>query len=167
MAHLNYLAMTLPFAPFRDVYDQLNERRDVGKLISRGEAHVTVLTPPEFDLLKAHVSMAEINQIALDMKIQATELKPICLGEGRAVVEGVQQSTYFIVVQAEGLFKIRRAIADLYALRDKRAGLNPELVFHADHFYPHVTIGFTRLDLFEQQGVIKDDRSCVDALDTR
>jgi hypothetical protein len=42
-------------------------------IINRGEAHITVLTPPEFTVLSlAGVTIDDINQIALDSKIQVT-----------------------------------------------------------------------------------------------
>ena len=155
----NYVAMPLPFAPFAELFQQLSANVPE-KLISRGEAHVTVLTPPEYDQLKAQISIDEINAIALALGIQNVKVKPFCLGRGDAVIEGKREQTYYVVVEAEGLRKIRLAIAAEFV---KRGGSSA--VFDAEHFFPHVTVGFTKRDLFDQDGVVKDQNSCVRSLD--
>ena len=151
----NYVAMPLPFAPFAELYQQLSARVPE-KLISRGEAHVTVLTPPEFEKLKSHLSIDEINAITTALEIQSVKVKPFCLGRGDTVIEGKHEQTYFVVVEAAGLLKIRLAVAEEFV---KRGGLPS--AFIAEHFYPHGTVGFTKRDLFDQDGVIKNLKSCV------
>lgn len=44
----SYLAMNLPFEPIEALRKEL-ERRESVSLAHRGEAHITVITPPEFD----------------------------------------------------------------------------------------------------------------------
>ena len=154
----NYVSMPLPFAPFAQLFEQLSGSVPE-KLISRGEAHVTVLTPPEFDQLKARMSIDEINAIALALGIQNVEVKPFCLGRGDAIIEGKREQTYYVVVAAEGLRKIRRAVAAEFVKRGGSAA-----AFDSEHFHPHVTVGFTKRDLFDQDGVLKNQKSCVRSL---
>jgi 2'-5' RNA ligase len=156
--HSNYLAMPLPFPPMKKLYEELVKRSPV-KLLSRGESHVTVLTPPEFDELKSKLSMADINAIATKNLIQETKLTPVCLGQGRGMLDGKEEQAFFVVIEASGLVKVRRAIADAFRARGgSRESFNP------DHFYPHITVGFTKADLHEQNGVIKDAASCLSPL---
>ena len=152
----SWLGMNLKTEPFTKLKTQVEYL--VGKkLNSRGEAHVTVVTPVEYDrALAAKISMAEIDALALKMKIQETSFRPVCIGRGTTMLERNPEETYYVVLSSEGLFKIRGEIAKLYASRGgKPQDFNPDL------FYPHVTLGYTKRDLHYEDGVIKDERSCI------
>lgn len=153
--HANYLVMALPFEPMKPFFGRLQQRSERA-LISRGEAHVTVITPPEFEALKSKMSIDEINAIAASSGIQKARLNPLCLGAGHASMDGHQEVTFFIVIQSEDLLTIRRKIQTVYR---ERGGSHDS--FSAEHFYPHVTVGFTKMDLHEQNGVIKGENSCL------
>ncbi len=156
--HPNYLSLTTPYEPVRKLHDELQTRE--GKvLITRGEAHITVITPPEFDVLKSRLSIDDLNKIAQAKEIQASDIVPICLGKGSASLAGREENTYFIVVDSTRLREIRAQIAETY---EKRGGSRN--LFDPAKFYPHITVGFTKADLHEHQGVIKDRRACVYAL---
>ena len=152
--HADYLVMTLPREGVSHLLP-LIEEQDKIKLSARNEAHVTVISPPEFQTLKALISMSEINEIAERWEIQKSEVHAVCIGRGEAALNGHEERTYFVVVEAENLFSIRRAVRDLFVERGGDAES-----FKADHFYPHITIGFTKQDLHEQNGVIKNAKSC-------
>lgn len=153
----SYLAMNLNYEPFKKyltTVDQFTYR----PVQSRGEAHITVITPPEFnDDLSKFVSIQEIDQIASKLNIQQSKYKPVCLAKGTLVDKDKFLETYYIVIESENLLKIRQEIADLY---NKRGGKK----FNPLHFYPHITIGFTDRDLHESDGVIKDAKSCMKTL---
>lgn len=153
--HNNYLALTLPFAPMKRVYEQVESRAGT-KLIHRGESHVTVLTPPEFDAIKSRVSMTDLDNLAVKAKIQRTHLEAICVGRGEAAIDGANEQTYFLVVAAPELFALRREIESLV----KSRGGSPN-AFLAERFYPHITIGFTKTDLHESHHVIKGPQACL------
>jgi 2'-5' RNA ligase len=153
--HPDYLVMTLPRDAVSHLLPAIESQENV-KLISRNESHITVITPPEFAVLKTHLSIGEIDEIAERWEIQKSEIQPVCIGGGRANVNGHEERAYFVVVQAENLLSIRRAIRDLFV---ERGGDNAN--FNADHFYPHITIGFTKQDIHEQNGVIKTAKSCL------
>lgn len=103
--------------------------------------------------------MSEVNSVAEKMNLQASKFKVFCLGQGNAVLENKTESTFFLVVQSEDLIKIRSAIQKLFV---KRGGSAKE--FDPYHYYPHITLGFTKVDLHEHQGVIKSSKSCVRAI---
>lgn len=117
-----------------------------------GEAHVTVVTPLEYhDVLKQHVSIDRIDAIARDGRIQEAQLKVLGIGCGRAMVDGKSEETYFLVVESDDLLRVRQRIHDAYVAAGGRPGS-----WDPKHFYPHVTIGYTKRDLHEADGVIKD-----------
>lgn len=90
----------------------------------KGEAHITVITPPEFSVLAtANVTLDEINAIALDHDIQSTKFRMICLG--KESVRRQQQSAvvYQIIVSAPNLVEIRKAVFRRYFSK----GGNPAL----------------------------------------
>lgn len=155
--HPNYLAMRLESAPIAQLRQELEKKEKV-HLKDRGEAHVTVITPPEFEILKKNLSMEEINKIAALGKIQEADLKVRCLGRGQTADK---LQTYFLVLESKALLKIRAEIEKAWKKNGGRGD------FKAEHFYPHVTLGFTHRDLHEQDGVIKDERSCISEVSAR
>lgn len=152
----SYLIMDIDYLPIQRLFEQVRNREK--NLITRGEAHITVVTPPEFDqiLKPAGVTMNEVEQIAQVSKIQQTPFEVVCLGMGKAKLDGTEQSTYYVVVRAPGLVRIREKIQKIFI---KRGG-NPA-DFKPEHFWPHITVGFTKRDLYESDGVLKDIKTCV------
>lgn len=151
-----YLSMEIRYLPIQTLLRELET--NVGSLKNRGEAHITVITPVEYDnALGGFVTIQEINRMAVAMRIQQTEFVPVCVGSGTAELRGKSEKTYFIVVKSEELLKIRRSVKELFVNRggDPRA-------FDAEKFYPHITLGFTEEDLHESQGVIKNQEACLE-----
>jgi 2'-5' RNA ligase len=153
--HPNYLSLTTPYEPVRKLHEEL-QSREGKQLVTRGEAHITVITPPEFNVLKTKLSITDLNAIAEEKNIQTSDIEPICVGKGSAPISGREENTYFIVVGSNRLREIRTQIAELY---EKRGG--SQTLFDPAKFFPHITVGFTKADLHEHQGVIKDRRACV------
>lgn len=151
-----YLTMEINYKPMKYLFDQVN-RVHPRNLKNRGEAHITVITPVEYNkVLRPFVSMKEIDQIAQMMYIQQSQFQVVCLGRGVANLNGKREETFYVVVKSEDLLDIRRQVRDLFVARggDARA-------FNPEHFFPHITLGFTARDLHESNGVIKNSRSCV------
>jgi len=120
-----------------------------------GEAHITVITPPEFDnILKPFLSIEEIERIAQNYQIQNSSLQVLGIGSGHKSIEGKHESTYYLVVNSENLMNIRQAI---YTQFIKNGG--SKKAWNPFGFYPHITIGYTKRDLHLQDGVYKDKRS--------
>ncbi len=150
----SYLSMNLPYEPFTQIRNQLESMMEK-KLINRGEAHITVITPPEFSILKSKMTIHEINQIAIDANLQKTKYQPLCIGLGEKKINDRLEQTYFVVVSADPLFAIRQKISDLFISRG-----GDRLSFKSEVFYPHVTLGFTLKDLHYEDGIIKDATTC-------
>jgi len=155
----NYLSMEIPFLPISEVRLQL-ESILKSKLKNRGEAHITVITPPEyFQVLKEKISIQEINQLAIKSNLQSSRFEVLCLGAASPkfqIPSGIQPPvTYYVVVKSDDLLKFRVALQQLYVAR----GGNPAS-FDPFHYYPHITVGFTDRDLHESDGVIKDISTC-------
>jgi hypothetical protein len=152
----NYLVMNLPFRPAAEVFKKLEETKKI-KLKNRGEAHITVITPIEYwQVLRGKdVTMSEINRIAKDLKIQQSKVEVVCIGRGQATLNSKDESTYFVVVNSQDLIGIRRAVQKLFITKGgKAADFDPNI------FYPHITLGFTKRDLHESDGIIKNSKRC-------
>ncbi|MBI2519920.1 MAG: 2'-5' RNA ligase family protein [Bdellovibrio sp.] len=153
----SYLVMNVRYEPVKQVFGQITPAV-VSRLISRGEAHITVITPPEFtQTLKSKLTMAEINQIARDMEIQKSRFNVLAVGSGKIISGGLPLETFFLIVQSEDLLQIRRRIQKAFVAKggDQKA-------FDPESFYPHITVGFTKRDLHESDGVIKDIEHSLD-----
>lgn len=152
----SWLQMNLPYPPMRNLQEQVEKAEGV-KLKTRGEAHITVVTPVEFwNVLKSKVSMEEINKMAVSLRIQSSDLEVVCLGKGEATLDSRVAKTYFVVVMSKNLIEVRRRINELYISRGGASGS-----FVPMNYYPHITLGFTDRDLHESDGVIKGSNSCV------
>lgn len=146
----DYLALQILYEPVKNVYEQLKAKYP--GLITRGEAHITVVTPPEFK--KFHgVSIADVQQFARDQKMQSCEFKIQGLGHGQVQ----KDENFFLVVDSVCLWKFRQSLKQHFKLQD----------FDPDHFYAHITVGYTRRDLHEQDGVIKNAKSIDPAYELR
>lgn len=165
----NYLSMEIPYLPISQARLQL-EALLGAKLKNRGEAHITVITPPEyFQVLKEKISIQEINQLAVKSNLQSARFEALCLGAASPKIQTTSgggknfkvfsgnepPSTYYVVVKSDDLLKFRVAIQKLYIAR----GGNPTS-FNPLHYFPHITVGFTDRDLHESDGVIKDISTC-------
>jgi 2'-5' RNA ligase len=152
----SYLTMNVSFGEIKTIFDTVKKTYKL-PLKNREEAHITVITPPEYDkVLKSLVTIQEITKIAKAMKIQESRFNTICLGKGEANLKGKKAHTFYVVVESAALLKIRNKIQQLYV---KRGGDKSK--FLVDKFYPHITVGFTPRDLHESDGVIKDKKSCI------
>lgn len=128
------------------------------KLIDRGEAHITVITPPEAQGW-FHPSRKGINFLIsykeLHLKyakiIQQTKFSVVCIGEA---IEG-DKHVFFLVVDSPALREIRSEIATELEARSKFSGLMTH--FDPNLYDPHITIGYIGGDVFSKP---KDLTSC-------
>jgi hypothetical protein len=154
-----YVAIPLPPAPALALLAQvaaLAKEKFADIIHGRGEAHVTAITPPEFhDVLASRLAIADIEAIAAAEKLPMAQIEPVCVGRASASVEGRRESAYFVVLRAPDIVRFRRAVANAFVARGGEPGK-----FDPEHFFPHATIGFTKRDLFEEDGAIKNENSC-------
>jgi hypothetical protein len=146
-----WLGQNLNYSQFAPLVNLANST--YGPIQGRGEAHITVITPPEFFAMQSVMGIDEINSIALAANIQSTVFYPYCLATQSAILNGVQQNSYNVLIHAPGLEKLRANIGKLVT---QRGG-----VFDAANFTPHITVGFTLRDLFESDGVAKTAKTCI------
>ncbi len=153
-----YLSMDIQYKPIKELWKQVEKETGL-KLKNRGEAHITTITPVEFfHQLKDVVSIEEIDQIAKESSIQSSKFKIVCLGRG---VKD-EMSTYYVVLESNDLLNIRKKVEKLFLEKGGKKGL-----FRAENFFPHITVGFTKRDLHESDGIIKDKSSCFKSIDLR
>jgi 2'-5' RNA ligase len=151
-----YLGLDVNFPPV-DAARQLLQADLPYTLKTRGEAHITVVTPVEYQkTLKAKLPMATINQLAKTAGLQGMAFQVDCVGHASAVLDGHEEHAYFLVVESYDLKGLRQKIQDAFV-----AAGGAEDAFKPDDFQPHITLGFTKRDLHEEDGVVKDQSSCI------
>ena len=162
LTHDIALAMNVQYGPIKSLRTQLESalgtKLDYFKGWNpEGEAHVTVITPPEFEILKSKLSMKEINAIADRYDIQMARLMIQGLGSAKISINGKEETTYFLIVDSYELRTIRQMIFYEFTRRhgDRKA-------FDPSWFFPHITIGYTKRDLHESDGVIKNLKFSLD-----
>lgn len=150
----NYLVLNLPYSPIKKIALKVEKTFDLS-LISRGEAHITVLTSPEYEVIGKKLSMSEINKMFKET-LQKTRFEALCLGSGKTLLSGEKASTFYVVVRSNDLLQARKIIYEKYISKG-----GDKMSFDPLEYYPHITVGFTHKDLHINHGVIKDVRSCV------
>jgi len=154
-AKSNYVGMTVPYAPIAAVKKEVEAREGV-LLNSRGEAHITIVTPPEMTVLRTRLSLEQINGFIAKLSIQSIPIHVQCLGRSQLKQGDRRLATYYLVVQAPGLFQVREKLRQQFV-----AAGGEKQAFAVELYYPHITVGFTERDLHESDGITKDSRSCL------
>jgi 2'-5' RNA ligase len=154
-ANANYLVQNIRFEPVNELKLGIESELHI-KLIDRGEAHITVISPPEFTDIQNHISISEINAFAQEKQLQTMPFKAVCVGSRAATINGSVEQTFYAVVRSPALVEFRRLIYEAAKAKGYAgSGFNPHV------YYPHITIGYKHRDLHAQDGAIKDTSSCV------
>lgn len=135
-----YAAISFPVKDFSSALKRAEEAASE-KLLTRGEAHLTILTPPEYMKLNAKFRKQLIHEVQ-HLDWSKSPIKPVCIGHAKTELNGKSESTFYIVAEADAIAKIREK-------------------YHLGEFYPHITLGYTKRDLHIEDGVKKDLSSCV------
>ena len=155
----SYLVMNLNVTYLQPLIAELNATSSLS-LKSRGEAHITVISPPEFNSgLKAVMTMDEINQIAVDSGIQSSKFRVACLARQSQVDLKLSKrsAVYNLIVESPALFAIRNRIQEKYMEK----GGDPSN-FDSERYNPHITLAFEEHgDWFPEDQVFKTMRTCI------
>lgn len=152
-----YLSLPLPFEPADQLRQKVQALSPDLKLHHRGEAHVTVLTPQENELLSTHLSRKELLEIA--NSTLKDDLHPHCVGMAEASIDGKKEKVFYVVVDSPSLFSVRKQLKAAFVAKG-----GAQNRFRPDAFHPHITLGFTLRDLHESDGVVKNKKTCVHPL---
>lgn len=150
-----YASLELAWPSFNQLRQDIDRVDRAGQvpLQHRGEAHITWLTPPEYQILLRYLTAQRLESILQAHALEArSTLNAICVGR----FANSSSETWFVVVESAALLKARTEIHQ--ALGAGAADFDPTA------FQPHVTLGFHPRDLHAQDGAIKDSRSCYKAL---
>lgn len=147
-----YITLDLEYSEVKRAFDQLND--EVGNLKNRGEAHITILTPPEYQYFFANqgISINTLSQV-VEESFSAHNIYFEVLGVGSGHIEKL--STYFLIVESPELILLREKLGELLPNKLRIEFLNTG-------FYPHITLGFNKRDLHISQGIRKDFEYSVD-----
>ncbi|MBX9766275.1 MAG: 2'-5' RNA ligase family protein [Bdellovibrionales bacterium] len=135
----DHLSIIVPFEPIQNLRLQIDaELGSVKPLKHRGEAHITLVTPPELAGIKSILSLKELKELATTAGVLKAEISLECIGRGQTP----SGQTYFAVVKSPALTKFRQAMEA--SIQSKSPG---NTTFANSPFHPHITIGFTSKDL--------------------
>lgn len=135
-----YWKISLPWNLVEPIRKQVEAQ--LGQALKhRGEAHITVITPPEWVYVAQN---KKIHKKSAPHYLKGS-IQWVCIGRYQDKTNP-HLATYFIVIEAPFLKKWRK----------KYWGLNEEQF----PYHPHVTLGFTERDLHQQDGAIKNSQSC-------
>ncbi len=123
-------------------------------LEDRGEAHVTVITPPEFQTSLSRVFTIDEILARYNPAIQDVPFEIVCVGSRKSTNK--QNLVFYLVVKAPELTAIRNVLALEGDLRAKLLGI--PFVFRPEAFWAHITIGYITGDVFE---FTKGPESCL------
>lgn len=151
----NYVSLDLAYPYYKLLLDKL-EGRLKKPLKNRGEAHITLITPPEYQVLALKMKPERIHELANEFIEKNPPITNVCLGHFQKNIAGAANHTYYVVIHSPELFSFRKQIAAASGL--SKAEFDPEL------FYPHVTLGFTERDFHYEDGARKNAESCPDNL---
>lgn len=153
-----YISLAVPFSPANELKKDIEKTSGL-RLKDRGEAHITVVTPIEMQKLRTKLSLASIVSLSAVDTVQEETFQTVCLGRGDLQQGNKTLSTFYVVVKSRELFERRARLAQAFL----QAG-GSHNSFKANHFFPHITLGFTDRDLHENDGIIKDAGSCAATL---
>lgn len=159
----NTLAMNIGYAQIKSLRAQIEAALNI-KLDyftgwnPNGEAHVTVVLPNEFHkVLKAELSMKQIEDTIARYDIQTARISILGIGSAKGIVKGKPAETFFVIVDSYELRNIRQQV---YYKFIREGG--DRAAFDPTWFFPHITIGYIESDLHESDGVLKNLKHSLD-----
>ncbi len=153
-----YISLAVPFTPANELKKDIEKTTGL-RLKDRGEAHITLVTPIEMQELLKKLSLSTIVSLFEVDTIQEENFQTVCVGRGDIQRRSKKLSTFYVVGKSSELFERRARLAQAFL----QAG-GAHNSFKANHFFPHITLGFTDRDLHENDGIIKDAGSCAATL---
>lgn len=158
VSHDDWFAVALDFAPLEKLRGQLEKR--IGKpLLHRGEAHLTLVTPPEWGILSQVLRMKDVEALATKKKVHERPFTVRCVKKVSAKFAGATEESWFVAVSAPELLEFRK---DLWRLYMAKGGSSED--FKWRRWVPHITLGFTKRDLYDEDLVNKEKADCAFAL---
>ena len=97
------LNLSVPFEPIQKLFEEVKTSFDLPALRSRGEAHITVLTPPEFQrVFASQFTAQEVMDIMRQEGLEQSHYDTVCLGHVSAEIRGQEQKAFFVLGQLTG-----------------------------------------------------------------
>ncbi|MFP5492876.1 MAG: hypothetical protein ACLGG0_15340 [Bacteriovoracia bacterium] len=123
-------------------------------LKDRGEAHITIITPPEFQSSLGRVFTINEMLARYSSTIQTLPFEVVCVGSRKS--SNGQNLVFYLVIKSSELTNIRFELSQEAKLRAESRGI--PLMFKPEAFWPHITIGYIKGDVFE---FTKGPESCL------
>jgi hypothetical protein len=155
LSHSDWVAVPLPFAPIDQLRQNLEKSINT-KLQHRGEAHITILTPPEWSILSQVLKMEDVEKLVLKERLMKAKIKIKCLKKVTATIKGRSEDSWFVAIDSPGMKDFRQEAWRLYVARGGTAD-----DFKWQRWAPHITVGFTARDLHDEDQINKEKVRCA------
>ncbi|KAJ9530140.1 hypothetical protein QJQ45_023423 [Haematococcus lacustris] len=155
----SWLGFQLSWALYEPIFAQLNSTAGVAPLVNRGDVYITTISTAEYAVLSSlsSITIQDINAIAMASDIQASSFVPHCVARFRKslVTPAVVDEAYNVPASSADLVAIRQRVSDLYQMLGGEPGM-----FNPTSFLPHITLGFSRRNMGDADGVFKGENAC-------
>jgi 2'-5' RNA ligase len=147
------LIRSIHYSSVNALIPQLNSLFNLD-LEDRKEAHITVVTPTEFQ--SSLIKVFTVNEMLArySSHIQDLPFEVVCVGS--RISSNGQNLVFYLVVKSAELSEIRFDLAQEAKFRAQAQ--NIPLVFKPEAFWAHITIGYIKGDVFEFS---KGPESCL------
>lgn len=154
MPHEDWIGVALPVAPIEHLRQQL-EKRLGRKLEHRNEAHLTVISQAEWRVLKQRMKMDDADKYVAKFGLQTMPIKMVCVKKVTMKMGKRSEKGWYISAKVPEMNQFRRELWRLFVAR----GGDPD-EFEWERWKPHVAIGFTAKEFFDEDQVNRDDEPC-------
>ncbi|KAL6762462.1 hypothetical protein V8C86DRAFT_2518281 [Haematococcus lacustris] len=155
----SWLGFQLSWALYEPIFAQLNSTAGVAPLVNRADVYITTISTAEYAVLSSlsSITIQDINAIAMASDIQASSFVPHCVARFRKslVTPAVVDEAYNVPASSADLVAIRQRVSDLYQMLGGEPGM-----FNPTSFLPHITLGFSRRNMGDADGVFKGENAC-------
>lgn len=151
----DWVGIPMPYGPVEKIREEL-EKRLGKKLQHRGEAHITVITPPEFRILSQTLKMNTIDKIVAKEGSMKAPIKVLCLKKVTAVLGDKTEESWFVSVESAELREFRNQVWRRFVAN---GGIPDDFAWK--RWSPHITVGFTSRDLHDEDRISKEKAECA------
>ena len=102
IAQKNYVSLDLAYPYYKALLNKLELRKKL-TLKNRGEAHITIISPPEYAILLTGIPRETLDNAASEFLKTTPCFEHLCLGVGELKTKVKSSQTYYLVISSAEL----------------------------------------------------------------
>lgn len=152
--HEDFLAIPFSYEAISKLREELESRFSI-KLLHSEEAHLKVITPSEWRILKQQMTMDELEKLALKSSIMKMNIEPLCLSRVETLLKGKTNHSWVLLAKSSEVRHFRRDVWRYYLTKGGAAE-----DFQWKNWHPCITIGYSDSS-YDEEMVLKDKNKCA------